>query len=62
MTPNDLLARRTRLGAAMSRAALAKLFGVDAVTIWRWEQGKREIPDHVDLALRWIEEHPEARQ
>ncbi|WP_372411839.1 helix-turn-helix domain-containing protein [Streptomyces luteireticuli] len=34
-------ARQTRLSAHLSLSELAKVCGVDASTVWRWEQGKR---------------------
>ena len=49
MTPAELQAWRKQ--ADLTQAALAELLGVDAMTVSRWERGKRAIPPFLHLAL-----------
>lgn len=49
MTPDDLLARRTRLG--LSQAGLGAALGIHANTIAQWERAERAIGHPVMLAL-----------
>ena len=48
-TPNRLAEIRTAAG--VSQSALAQELGIDKSTIWRWEQGKRQIRDETKLQL-----------
>lgn len=38
-----------------SQAQLAKVLGVDVMTVSRWERGVREIPSFLHLALAYLE-------
>jgi transcriptional regulator with XRE-family HTH domain len=51
MTPDEVKARRERLG--MTQAQLARAFGVPRVTVNRWERGKQGVglPTIVALAF-----------
>lgn len=46
MTAAEL--RKARLALGMSQQQLADEFGVDRVTVARWENGEREIPSLLD--------------
>ncbi len=48
-TPNRLAEIRTTAG--VSQSALARELDIDKSTVWRWEQGKRQIPDETKLQL-----------
>ena len=52
MTAKQLRATRSRLG--ISQTELGKRLGVAFVTINRWENGHREIPMSVSLALKFL--------
>lgn len=49
MTPAEL--RDLRTGLNLSQSGLARLLGVNAMTISRWERGERGIPPYLRLAL-----------
>lgn len=48
-TPNNLAALRRAHG--VSQSALARELNIDKTTVWRWEQGKRQIADDMKLRL-----------
>jgi len=49
--------KRLRESAGHTQASLAVAMGVHVRTVWRWELGETIIPNVVELALRYIEEH-----
>ncbi len=53
MTSEELRAWRKRLH--YSQSGIAKVLGVDVMTISRWERGVRQIPPFLHLALRCVE-------
>jgi DNA-binding transcriptional regulator YiaG len=53
MKGNDLKKWRQRWG--FSQARLAKLFGVDVITVSRWERGVQEPTPLLSLALEALE-------
>ena len=53
MTPEQLKQWRAKNG--YSQAGLAKLLGVDVMTVSRWERNTREIPSFLHLALDALE-------
>ena len=56
MTPDSLRHFRTqRLGWTQER--LARLLGVDRVTLARWETGTRPLPPFLHFALEYLAEH-----
>lgn len=48
-TTNRLAELRTAAG--ITQAGLAHEMGVNTSTVWRWEQGRRTMPDAVKLRL-----------
>lgn len=50
MSGRELRAARERLG--LTQAELAKVVGVQRVTVARWEAGLRKIPPMLTLALK----------
>jgi transcriptional regulator with XRE-family HTH domain len=59
MNNEELKQRREALG--LTQEQLAEIFGVDIMTISRWERGARSIPPHLTLALDAIEERHKKR-
>lgn len=57
MTPAELKAWRTLLG--LSQPALARVLGVDPMTVSRWERGVRRIPPYLPWALDGLEQREE---
>lgn len=57
MTPQEFHAWRKRLGWTQQQAADA--LGTTKRAVQMWEAGDRPISRMVDLATRWLEEHPE---
>lgn len=60
MTPQQFKQRRERLG--LTRTELATLLDLPIRTYEKWEQGTTDISFRarlLDLALRYLEEHPE---
>jgi transcriptional regulator with XRE-family HTH domain len=57
MTGENLKRRREELG--LSQALLARRFGVDVMTVSRWERGDRKItaPGAIRLALDYLRLH-----
>ena len=53
MTPADL--KKWRANNSYSQRLLAKVLGVAAMTVSRWETGLREIPSFLHLALECLE-------
>jgi transcriptional regulator with XRE-family HTH domain len=53
MNRDELKKWRQRNG--YSQGQLAKVLGVDVMTVSRWERGVREIPSFLHLALRCLE-------
>lgn len=56
MEPKDLIEWRKR--NKYSQAKLAKVLGVDVMTVSRWERGLRDrkgIPPFLHYALQWLE-------
>lgn len=53
MKTHELKKWRQRNG--YSQAHLAKVLGVDVMTVSRWERGVREIPSFLHLALSYLE-------
>jgi transcriptional regulator with XRE-family HTH domain len=51
--------KRLRESAGHTQVALAVAMGVHVRTVWRWELGETVIPKVVELALRYVAEHPE---
>jgi transcriptional regulator with XRE-family HTH domain len=47
--------KRERKALELTQAALARSLGVDKSTVARWEQGQREIPPYLHLALIGLE-------
>lgn len=47
--PNRLA--EIRSAAGVSQAALSRELNIDKSTVWRWEQGSRQVPDDVKLWL-----------
>jgi DNA-binding transcriptional regulator YiaG len=60
MTPDELRARRKRLG--LSQPETARALQVPLGTLRNWEQGHRRIPDVVDVALEAVERRAEEKQ
>jgi transcriptional regulator with XRE-family HTH domain len=54
MKHKDLITWRKR--NKYSQSQLAKVLGVDVMTISRWERGVRAIPSYLHLALERLEE------
>lgn len=46
--------KQWRASAGLSQTGLARLLGVDKMTISRWERGVRDIPPFLHLALEAI--------
>lgn len=57
MRPDELQAWRARNG--FSQSQLARVLGVDVMTVSRWERGVNEIPPFLHLALAYLEERKE---
>jgi len=53
MKPNELIKWRESNG--YSQARLAKALSVHVVSVSRWENGAREIPSFLKLALSYLE-------
>ncbi len=56
MEPEDLIEWRRQ--NKYSQARLAKVLGVDVMTVSRWERGLRDrkgIPPFLQYALQWLE-------
>ena len=53
MTPSELRAWRTQ--RQLTLMGLAKLLGVNHMTVYRWEAGMRQMPPFLHLALRCLE-------
>lgn len=53
MKPKDL--KHWREANGYSQARLAKALSCHVITISRWENGAREIPPYLNLALNWLE-------
>jgi transcriptional regulator with XRE-family HTH domain len=53
MKPDEL--REWRQQNGYSQSQLAKVLGVDVMTVSRWERGVREIPSFLHLALAYLE-------
>lgn len=51
---NLTLAQQRRKEMGLSLAELGGLIGIDASTLYRWEQGERE-PRTVDKLVKWAE-------
>lgn len=49
MTPAEL--KEWREGHKLSLAQLAEILGVNKMTVWNWEIGRREPPKFLHLAL-----------
>lgn len=49
MTPEELRQRRAALG--LTQTGLARAFGMDRITIWRYETGRVPIPGWMPWAL-----------
>lgn len=49
LTAAESKGRRERLG--LTQRELAEVFGVDRMTVSRWERGVLNVPPYVDLAL-----------
>ena len=45
-----------------SQAQLARVLGVDVMTVSRWERGVREIPSFLHLALAYLESKGKEKQ
>lgn len=54
MTTSDLKVKRKQL--ALSQAGLARILGVDVMTVSRWERGTIGIPPYLHWALYGIEQ------
>jgi transcriptional regulator with XRE-family HTH domain len=52
MKPNALRAWRKK--NEYSQAALAKVLGVDVITVSRWERGVSEIPPYLHITLKCL--------
>jgi DNA-binding transcriptional regulator YiaG len=50
--------RAWRMARGLSQAELGRLLEVRYQTVYRWEVGAVPIPRTVELALRYLEEHP----
>jgi len=50
-----ILVKKWRERNRYSQAQLARVLGVDVMTISRWERGVREIPSFLHLALAYLE-------
>lgn len=59
MTKEELQQRREKLG--LSREELAQALFTTAVTVWRWENGERAIPGHLELALETVERNAKGK-
>lgn len=55
VTADELKTWRDRMGEDMTQAKLAKLLGVNVMTVSRWERGVVPIPAAIDRALKDIE-------
>jgi len=53
METDELKKWRQRNGYSQNQ--LAKVLGVDVMTVSRWERGVREIPSFLHLALSYLE-------
>jgi len=53
MKPKELKAWRTKHGYSQSK--LARVLGVDTMTVSRWETGVRNAPSFLHLALAHLE-------
>jgi len=53
MKTDELKSWRQKNG--YSQGQLAKVLGVDVMTVSRWERGVREIPSFLYLALAYLE-------
>jgi DNA-binding transcriptional regulator YiaG len=53
--------KRRREGLGITQGELAREFGVDVMTISRWERGTRSIPPYLELALQTVERRYKAR-
>ena len=53
MEGNEL--RNWRQKNGFSQGQLARVLGVDVMTVSRWERGVREIPSFLHLALAYLE-------
>jgi putative transcriptional regulator len=53
MTPADIIAARERMG--LTQARLAALLGVPIGTLRNWEQGRRQAPAFLRLALQALD-------
>ncbi len=60
MRPNELQTWRARNG--FSQSQLARVLGVDVMTISRWERGVSDVPPFLHLALAHLEERKEKPQ
>ena len=54
MTPKEL--KKWRESSSYSQSQLAKVLGVNVMTISRWERGVRSIPSFLHLTLECLEE------
>lgn len=45
----------------LTNRRLAKLFGVDPATIWRWHSGQTPMPQSVALAIDALSQLPSAQ-
>lgn len=57
MTPDDFRAWRARLGLSQVGASVA--LGVTSRSVEKWEAGEAPIRRTVELATRYLEEHPD---
>jgi transcriptional regulator with XRE-family HTH domain len=53
MKPEEL--KQWREANGYSQARLAKALSCHIITVSRWENGAREIPSFLNLALNWLE-------
>jgi DNA-binding XRE family transcriptional regulator len=58
MDRQELRERRKRLG--LTQAALGQVLGVTSRAVGMWEAGDAPIAASIDLATRYLIEHPEA--
>jgi transcriptional regulator with XRE-family HTH domain len=63
MTAEELTTRREQLG--LTQAGLARMLGVPALTVWKWEHANQAVPALMEMALRGVEvtlqQHPPPR-
>lgn len=62
MKPNEL--KQWREANGYSQARLAKALSCHVITVSRWENGAREIPSFLKLALNYLElkgDNPETK-